>query len=45
MRWGWLGVAAIAFLMGGRKAWVVYDAASVQMAILLVFQVQVWVHG
>ena len=45
VRWGWVGVAAIAFLMGGRRGDVVYDAASVAMAMAMVCQTKVWVYG
>ncbi|KAF8437202.1 PGAP1-like protein-domain-containing protein [Boletus edulis BED1] len=44
-RWGWLVVAAIAILMGGRRAYVVYDAASVQLAIVLICQMMGWFFG
>jgi len=44
-RWGWLVVALIAFVMGGRRTYVVYDVACVQMAILAVSQMKAWFYG
>lgn len=44
-RWGWVVVAVVAFLMGGRRAYVVYDVASVQVAILLLCQMKAWFYG
>lgn len=38
-------MAVIAFLMGGRRAYVVYDAANVQVGILLVCQLKMWLYG
>ena len=44
-RWGWVVVALVAFLMGGRRAYVVYDAACVQVTILLVCQMKAWFYN
>lgn len=44
-RWGWVVVAVVAFLMGGRRAYLVYDAANVQVAILLLCQVKALLYG
>ncbi|KAF9226838.1 PGAP1-domain-containing protein [Gyrodon lividus] len=41
-RWGFVAVAAIAFLVGGRRAYFVYDAANSQIALLLLCQVASW---
>lgn len=38
-------MAVIAFVMGGRRAYVVYDAACVQMAVLAVLQIKAWFYG
>ncbi|KAI9574304.1 PGAP1-like protein-domain-containing protein [Boletus coccyginus] len=44
-RWGWVVVAVVAFLMGGRRAYLVYDAANVQVAILLLCQGKALLYG
>ncbi|KAF9236219.1 PGAP1-like protein-domain-containing protein [Melanogaster broomeanus] len=41
-RWGFVVVAGVAFLGGGRRAYLVYDAANVQMGFLLLCQVASW---
>lgn len=37
-------MAVVAFFGGGRRAYVVYDVASVQMAILVLCQMTVWFY-
>ncbi|KIK96129.1 hypothetical protein PAXRUDRAFT_139136 [Paxillus rubicundulus Ve08.2h10] len=43
-RWGFVAVAMVAFLAGGRRAYLVYDAANVQMAVVMLCQVTSWYY-
>ncbi|KIJ69807.1 hypothetical protein HYDPIDRAFT_104430 [Hydnomerulius pinastri MD-312] len=41
-RWGFVVVAGVAFLVGGRNAYLVYDVANLQITLLLLGQVAAW---